>query len=89
MSKKVNINKDKDKYHFDEKFGGFVSSDEFPFDSKIHPNLRHLHKNASFLRCSKCKRITYSGSLHDECNMTQPNGEKCNGLMMGNTGFRR
>lgn len=43
----------------------------------------HLRSDASYLQCSKCGRKAWSGSLYDQCDMTQPEGYECNGILEG------
>jgi len=37
----------------------------------------------SFLQCSKCGRKSWSGEINAVCEMSQPDGRKCDGLLEG------
>lgn len=43
----------------------------------------YLRDNASYLQCSKCRRKSWSGEINSACNMPQPDGNKCDGLLEG------
>ncbi len=73
--------KDK-KYHFDELINDFYVDNSMPFNNKIHPKLRHLHKNSTKLKCNVCGFLGFA-QIHQDCISIKSNGEKCNGLMCG------
>ena len=76
-------NSDKKKYHFDEDADKFYSEDSLPFDNKIHPRLRHLHKKTTKLKCNSCGFMGYA-EIHQDCTATLPDDfPKCKGLMCG------
>lgn len=43
-----------------------------------------LHEDASFLVCSKCGRKSYAATvINFSCEMPQPSGKACDGIMQG------
>ncbi len=62
--------------------GGWVKFIDVEKTNQQKINLNHLEPGGSYLRCSKCERKNWNARVNSNCNMTQPNGEKCEGIFI-------
>ena len=43
----------------------------------------YLRKDASYIQCCKCGRKSWAEEVNSVCNMPQPDGKVCDGILEG------
>lgn len=52
-------------------------------------DLTPIYRKDVPLICSKCGRKSWSAFLKEDCEMTQPNGERCGGVFLREEQLRK